>query len=153
MHPGAWFDFRRIEQVFLANRAKYIGGGAGAGSMHVTTAVLDVLSPLLTIVSPPLRPVNFGLLNTREKADTRTLIQARRDGWAHAAALGRVVCFDGLFHLPPPPDPDQTLVSAGLTFAPKAVVAKADVPAWKRRLRSAEGGADEDEERVYALQP
>jgi hypothetical protein len=44
----------------------------------VTTArlILDVLSPLLSILSPPIRPVNFSLLNATERHDMNALLDA-----------------------------------------------------------------------------
>jgi hypothetical protein len=62
-------------QLLLSNRAKHLGCRTGAGALNVSIAVQDMLSPLLSIVSPLLRPVNFSLLNSREKADTKVLIQ------------------------------------------------------------------------------
>jgi DNA polymerase III delta prime subunit len=43
--------------------------GAGLGSRNGRTIVLDVLSPLISISSPPLRARNTGLLNSRERMD------------------------------------------------------------------------------------
>jgi hypothetical protein len=71
-HIRSFLDY---SQVFLSSRARQLGYHAGAGALNVDAAVQDVLSPLLSILSPPLRPVNFGLLNSREKADTKSLIQ------------------------------------------------------------------------------
>ena len=45
------------------------GGGVGLGAKDVHPAVLDLVTPLLSIVAPPLKPSNFSLLNTREKRD------------------------------------------------------------------------------------
>ena len=49
--------------------------GLPAGVMNAQTAVLDLISPLLTILSPLLRSVNFGLLNSREKVDVQALVE------------------------------------------------------------------------------
>ncbi|KAA0156639.1 hypothetical protein FNF29_00750 [Cafeteria roenbergensis] len=53
--------------------ATFLGGrmatGAGLGARSERTLVLDVLSPLLTLVAPPLRERHTGLLDSRERRD------------------------------------------------------------------------------------
>lgn len=63
---------RNIVQSFMLARATAAGGSSAA--LDARGTVLDLLSPLLSIVSPPLRPVNFGLLNSREKREAQALV-------------------------------------------------------------------------------
>ena len=45
-----------------------------SGSISLHTCVLDVLSPLLGVLTPQIRPVNFGLLGTNEKKEVEQLM-------------------------------------------------------------------------------
>lgn len=57
---------QEIITTFLGGR---MATGAGLGARSERTLVLDVLSPLLTLVAPPLRERNTGLLDSRERRD------------------------------------------------------------------------------------
>jgi DNA polymerase III delta prime subunit len=64
-----------ILQAFLHARATAPGARPGAGALDRRVAVLDLLSPLLTIVSPAMRVVgNLTLMNSREHGDFRNLV-------------------------------------------------------------------------------
>jgi hypothetical protein len=49
----------------------------GSGGLSSSVLVLDVLSPILTILTPPLRAVNFSLHNSVERATAASLVQVR----------------------------------------------------------------------------
>ena len=66
---------QNIITTFLAGGGALNNGACGGFSKR--TAVLDVLGYLLCIVSPMLRPVSFGLMNTREKREASDLVQVR----------------------------------------------------------------------------
>lgn len=51
-----------------------MGGRVGAGARDVETTVLDIVSPFLRIVAPPIRPANFELMTGRERADVESLV-------------------------------------------------------------------------------
>jgi hypothetical protein len=61
--------------AFLEGRISGSSGrGACVGARDDVAAVLDVVSPFVRIVTPPLRPVNFDLLSGKEKDDVEELV-------------------------------------------------------------------------------
>lgn len=81
--PRADAEARRLKEqrsnilaTFCQGRAVGIKGLPGTGSSDRRATVLDVVSPFLTIVNPPLRPVTASLLTPKEKADARDAVAA-----------------------------------------------------------------------------
>lgn len=62
-----------VVHSFLAARASSPTATA-LNALSTSVVVMDVAAPLLSILSPPLRPVNFTLLNSREKRDLNVLV-------------------------------------------------------------------------------
>jgi hypothetical protein len=64
----------RILNAFVEGRIKGAAGHASLGNRDAVGTALDIVSSFVRIVTPPLRPVNFELLTSKEKADVSALV-------------------------------------------------------------------------------
>lgn len=133
---------RNVLRSFMAGRAAALasaGAAGGAGCLDARIAVLDLVSPLLSITAPSLRPVTFGLFNSKEKKDAEDLVNVSVYVVVGLCCLLLLRAHTQVFL----PSLVQVLLSNGLTFAPAYDANASQKPAYFLR---------QDETR-YALQP
>lgn len=85
---GRFEQRSNILRTFVLERAKASAACACAGALDTRTVVLDLLGPLLTIVSPALRPSAITLANSAEKAEALRLVSVlESNGLTFAAKM------------------------------------------------------------------